>query len=73
MPEITNAELFVQAQEEGFVTDLENNAECSSECQNCPANRACTELAKDINGEPDNSIFVTNYKAIQSEIRALLR
>jgi len=72
MPEITNAELFVQAQEEGFVTDLEDASECNSECQNCPASPACEELSMDSNGESNYSVFVANYKELLPEIRELL-
>jgi len=48
---------FKQAYDEGFVTDLTDYAYCNSDCDNCPAAKACDFLAESKNFV----VFQTNY------------
>ena len=63
---LTNQEMLEQYNEAvvtEHVTDLNNVAECDSECDNCPANPACTQLAYNHEKETsDYKVFVTNFK-----------
>ena len=52
------ADMFIEARDKGFVSDLLNNAKCDSECDDCPANRACTQLTE---GSYVYKVFVGNY------------
>jgi len=40
----TAAELFIQASQEGFILDMQDNARCTDECSICPAEPACKEF-----------------------------
>ena len=40
------AKLFIKAEEQLFVGDIENYDDCDSECDNCPARPACLTLSK---------------------------
>jgi len=63
---LTNQEMLEQYNEAiiiGKVRNLRNNCECDSECDNCPANPACTQLAYNHEKETsDYKVFVTNFK-----------
>ncbi len=52
------AQLFINAQDEDFITGLFNqHHECNSECEDCPASPACEQLAED----KDFAKFSKNY------------
>ncbi len=68
---LTNVELanqYIEAHDKGFVEDLEDNAECNSECDDCPAREACTQLSD--GGEYKD--FVANYKKLYPTIKEQL-
>jgi len=39
------AKLFIEAEEQLFVGDIENYDDCNSECDSCPAKIACLSLS----------------------------
>ncbi len=59
------AQLFIDA-EPGFVYDLEDNAECNSGCDECPAQPACEQLAED-------NTFTTFVKNYNRDVLPLIR
>ena len=65
---------FNKAVEEGYITNLENYAECIANeddsepdvCNRCPANEACRQLAM-INGKATYSNFKLNFDKLYKE------
>lgn len=57
--------MFHKAKEAGFVYDLDT-AECSSECDHCPANQACEQMSGAATlGEAANfPLFKENYSKL---------
>jgi len=52
--------MFRDAEEEGYITDLMKAEECNSGCETCPAGDACEQLAEG----KDYKKFVKNYKEL---------
>ena len=66
------AEAFVKADEDGFITNIDNG-NCNDGCDECPANKACLIMS---NGGTDYDMFKDKYaevlptiKEIQNETR----
>ncbi len=52
--------MFRDAEEEGYITDLMNDNECNSQCETCPAGDACEQLAEG----KEYANFVKNFKEL---------
>jgi len=54
--------IIEQLREVDYIFDfLENDFECTQECDNCPASKACTQMSNNGNYE----VFKTNYRALK--------
>ena len=53
------AKAFLEARDKGFAGDLQDPADCNSQCEECPAAEACTILTE----SESPKAFYKNYRA----------
>jgi len=70
MTESEIIELFLQAEEEEFITDLLDYADCTSECTECPASQACKYMSA-LDGKKSYDNFKREFDIILPKLKEI--